>query len=94
MKKITLLFLLAIMPVCFAHQASDKQYTKHYVQFDKTHHIHKPGYFFYRHNGRYYPDYQDTRLFKRRIPQTCQLYSRVFYRYYDTNGFSKEYYIP
>lgn len=63
---------------------------------------HEPGYFFAEIGGKFYPDYQNPRFYKdpycRHHACYCtvedQKFTEVFYRYYDDEGMSREYYIP
>lgn len=63
---------------------------------------HEPGYFFAEICGTYYPDYQTPRFYKAPYcrfhvcPYTIEdeKYAEVFYRYYDDEGLSREYYYP
>lgn len=64
----------------------------------------KPGYFFCKNNGQYYPKYQQPRFFQNEycrhhkcdfpIHPQPNMRPGVFNRYYTPDGLSKEYYMP
>jgi len=85
--------LLSVVPICHAH-FSDNFYCPQ---------NHKSGHWYTKINGTYYPDYQYPRFFQRRYLWThfseqnshrFKNRQHGFYRCYNHNGYSYEFYRP